>query len=138
MKRTKHLGARGAKRQFHLLAGFFENILIRVDTVNIWLCFGTGGLIMAEYIDREDLVKHLDILYNRLCGKSPYFYCGFRTAVNYVKEFSAADVAPVVRGRWIQYPDCGVTRCSHCGWSIEECWESKRCPECGAKMEGLE
>nr|DAG80278.1 MAG TPA: hypothetical protein [Caudoviricetes sp.] len=46
MKRTKHLSARGAKRQFHLLAVFSENILIRVDTVNIWLGFGTGGLTM--------------------------------------------------------------------------------------------
>ena len=44
-------------------------------------------------------------------------------------------VAPVVHGRWIHYPDCGVTRCSHCGWSIEECWESKHCPECGAKID---
>ena len=44
MKRTKRLSARSAKRQFHLLAVFFENILIRADTVNIWLFFGTGGL----------------------------------------------------------------------------------------------
>lgn len=21
------------------------------------------------------------------------------------------------------------------GWSIEECWESKRCPECGTLMD---
>lgn len=48
MKRTKRPGAHGAKRQFHLLAVFFENILIRVDTVNIWLCFGIGGLTMAK------------------------------------------------------------------------------------------
>ena len=45
------------------------------------------------------------------------------------------DGSGVQHGRWIHYPDCGVTRCSHCGWSIEECWESKRCPECGAKMD---
>lgn len=43
---------------------------------------------------------------------------------------------PIVNARWIHYPDCGVTRCSHCGWSIAECWESKRCPDCGAKMDG--
>ena len=55
-----------------------------------------------------------------------------------VSDAPAADVATVVHGRWIHYPDCGVTKCSHCGWSIEECWESKRCPECGAKMDGAE
>lgn len=48
MKRTKPLNAHSVKRQFHLLAVFFENILIRVDTVNIWLGFGIGGLKMAE------------------------------------------------------------------------------------------
>ena len=53
-----------------------------------------------------------------------------------IDDAPAADVAPVVHGRWIHYPDCGVTKCSHCGWSIEECWESKRCPECGTKMDG--
>ena len=53
-----------------------------------------------------------------------------------VSDAPAADVDPVVHGRWIHYPDCGVTRCSHCGWSIEECWESKHCPECGCRMDG--
>lgn len=70
---------------------------------------------MTEYIDREDLAKHLDILYNRLCGKSPYFYCGFMTAVDYVKEFSAADVAPVVRCKNCKHSweDIGGLCCSH-------------------------
>lgn len=45
-----------------------------------------------------------------------------------------SDVTPNVKAKWIRYPDCGVTRCSRCGWSIEECWDSKRCPECGAYM----
>lgn len=37
-------------------------------------------------------------------------------------------------GRWIRYPECGVTRCSECDWSIEEAWASKFCPNCGAEM----
>ena len=52
MKRIKPHNVQSALQQFHLLAVFFENILIRVDTVNIWLRFGTGGLIMAEYIEK--------------------------------------------------------------------------------------
>lgn len=70
---------------------------------------------MAEYIDREDLAKHLDILYNRLCGKSPHFYCGFLTAVDLVKNFSDADVEPVVRCRDCKYSyeDISGRCCSH-------------------------
>lgn len=81
---------------------------------------------MAEYIDREDLAKHLDILYNRLCGKSPHFYCGFMTAVDYVKEFSDADVAPVAHGRWreagplLECPFCGEIYSSAGGGGYED------------------
>ena len=81
---------------------------------------------MAEYIKRETLLEHAEYDNN------------YRLIIpaEAVKAAPAADVAPVVHGRWIHYPDCGVTRCSHCGWSIEECWESKRCPNCGAIMDG--
>jgi hypothetical protein len=45
------------------------------------------------------------------------------------------DAAPVVHGRWICYPECGVTKCSACGWNIEEAWYSPYCPLCGANMD---
>ena len=41
----------------------------------------------------------------------------------------------VVHAHWIAMGDRGVTRCSHCGWNIEECINYKRCPECGAHMD---
>lgn len=44
----------------------------------------------------------------------------------------------VTNGRWIHYPECGVTKCSVCDWSIEEAWDSKFCPNCGAEMNKLE
>ena len=82
---------------------------------------------MKEYIERKraivDACNALELY--------PSEYAKLEDALN---KIPAADVAPVVHGRWIHYPDCGVTRCSHCGWSIEECWESKHCPECGSKM----
>lgn len=37
-------------------------------------------------------------------------------------------------GHWISEHDCGVTKCSECGWSIEECICWNYCPDCGAKM----
>lgn len=49
----------------------------------------------------------------------------------------AADVAPVVHGRWKCHGDCGVTECSACGWSIEEySGDYAYCPNCGARMDG--
>ena len=36
-KRIKRLSARSAKRQFHPLVVFLEDILIRVDTVDIYM-----------------------------------------------------------------------------------------------------
>lgn len=84
---------------------------------------------MKEYIERKraivDACNALELY--------PSEYAKLEDALN---KIPAADVAPVVHGRWIHYPDCGVTRCSHCGWSIEECWESKHCPECGCRMDG--
>lgn len=111
---------------------------------------------MADYIDREDLAKHLDILYNRLCGKSPHFYCGFLTAVDLVKNFSDADVEPVRHGRWIPIRESEMTgwnpefagrnpiggyECSECGkFAVFDCNDeyvlSDFCPQCGAKMDG--
>lgn len=94
---------------------------------------------MAEYIEREAVLDICNTEYqNRL---QMFDYCGDTVAWNIgseIKALPAADVVPVVHGRWIHYPDCGVTRCSHCGWSIEECWESKHCPECGARIDGDE
>ena len=87
-------------------------------------------LTMAEYIERKDAVDAvLDVYYD-----TPDIDLSGEKFEDAILKIPAADVAPVVHGRWIHYPDCGVTRCSHCGWSIEECWESKRCPECGARM----
>ena len=48
------------------------------------------------------------------------------------------DVEPVKHGHWICMGDCGVTKCSCCGWTIEEYIEDKYCRDCGAKMDGKE
>ena len=93
---------------------------------------------MAEYIEREAAVMVAE-KYGLANGSALGRHTGLADCIaSEIADIPTADVAPVVHGRWIHYPDCGVTRCSHCGWSIEECWESKRCPECGAKMDGDE
>ena len=94
---------------------------------------------MTEYVEREDLVKHLNILYNRLCEKSPHFHDGFLTAVDYVKEFSDSDVSPVVHSYWehkitIDGENIGI--CHNCKYPISWFYGiTKYCPNCGAKMD---
>lgn len=89
---------------------------------------------MAEYIEREALaMQMMHNFHNEIpdgCNNPAY-----GVAIGTVEEAPAADVAPVVHGRWRPYPDCGVTRCSVCDWSIEECIDYKYCPNCGARMD---
>lgn len=88
---------------------------------------------MAEYIEREAALRKIERCEKFMVGDKTITTDAMKT---FIKNRPAVDVAPVVHAQWIHQPDCGVTRCSHCGWSIEECWESKRCPNCGAKMDG--
>lgn len=60
---------------------------------------------------------------------------GWNAAVAIIENAPTVDAEPVRRhGKWIPEPDCGITRCSICGWSIEECINWDYCPNCGALM----
>ena len=87
---------------------------------------------MAEYIDREDAIAWF----------MPYAHVGESidadVVISDIKGMKAADVAPVVHGRWVD------GRCSNCGVDIptddahdvifgSEC---RFCYYCGAKMDG--
>lgn len=98
---------------------------------------------MAErrFIDANNLIEEIreERCYNcRNFKDMKCNYCGTADYIYMIEDMPAADVAPVVHGRWIRYPDCGVTKCSNCGWSIEECWDSDYCPHCGAQMDEKE
>ena len=97
------------------------------------------GKISPRIDTVQNIARTLNVSIDELLGETMY--------VDTVENISAllssgkatpADVAPVVHGQWIHYPDYGVTRCSHCGWSIEEYWEPNYCPDCGARMDGEE
>ena len=79
---------------------------------------------MAEYIDREKAKSLLHI---------EYAYA----AEQLLDEIPAADVAPVVRGRWTSSRAVAVTRttyrCGLCGRGTAV--KSNYCPNCGAKTE---
>lgn len=91
---------------------------------------------MAEYIDREEYCEKHCRCSNEYCDKES---CPIWKA-------PAADVAPVVRGRWIRphwKNNNYCCDCSECGGEAmhrDYQWDKNGvypiCPNCGAKMDG--
>lgn len=91
---------------------------------------------MAEYIDREALINHL----NQSAAKH------YSRAVERVIELEpAADVAPVRRGHWERHKN--IIQCSRCGFGmfpIDYAFDRGdcvginvipgHCPKCGAEL----
>ncbi len=81
---------------------------------------------MAEYIEREAAIASLTVAYD--------------SAVYALRNVPAADVAPVVHGRWIE--DHDYLKCPECGVMVK--WDFtffdignwNYCPNCGAMMDG--
>ena len=102
---------------------------------------------MAEYIEREALIRQIDEGFDKTdpAGEEQI---GFLKCRRIAREFPAADVAPVVRGRWVglEYdgyadgnPVYDLWECSECGEEVrgEDVPETHPyCHGCGAKMEG--
>lgn len=83
---------------------------------------------MAEYIEREAAVKAAKHAWGK--GLEP---------TQYIEIIPAADVVPVVHGKWIGKPISGFATvgCSVCRKTFSENngrW--KFCPNCGCKMDG--
>ena len=94
---------------------------------------------MKEYIDRAEYRKRLSNL-ESWCQdlRKP----GLTQALQMFEEIPAADVAPVVHGRWIErrVPHAmeGISaKCSVCTKSVQYLGNPLNyCPNCGAKMDG--
>ena len=86
---------------------------------------------MDGYIRREDVIAWF----------MPYAHVGESidadVVISDIKGMKAADVAPVVHGRWVEYQIPPIICCSNCDWAtgIEE-KNFQHCPNCGAKMDG--
>lgn len=87
---------------------------------------------MADYISREAF-------------KGKYLCCGYLPEMpeKEFDEFPAADVAPVVHGRWEMRPtgmetDTGPEYKAYCTVCNEpnKQYQPPYCPHCGAKMDG--
>lgn len=84
---------------------------------------------MAEYIDREEYCEKHCRCSNEYCDKES---CPIWKA-------PAADVAPVVRGRWnvVEGRRLDNAICSNCGRHFQAYYEAYSfCPNCGARMDG--
>jgi hypothetical protein len=86
--------------------------------------------VMAEYIDREEYCEKHCRCSNEYCDKES---CPIWKA-------PAADVAPVVHGKWIHLGG-DEWCCSACGFVIttEGSWDKptkKYCEDCGTRMDG--
>lgn len=103
---------------------------------------------MGKLIDAEKLKARID---EEECRRieEPAWYDGLDTCREIIEKIPAVDAAPVVHGRWIEYPLClgyvGAYSedhivCSNCKsvWSIidNDTERFKHCPYCGAKMDG--
>ena len=87
---------------------------------------------MAEYIERDAAMQAF------LAEKPDAHYPGWYAGL--LEELPAADVAPVVHGRWAHLGG-DEWCCSACGFVIttEGSWDKptkKYCEDCGARMDG--
>lgn len=100
---------------------------------------------MAEYIEREaaiDAVKKERNYTGKFTFEEEHawavgFQQGITFALSDVAAIPAADVAPVVRGKWTLNKD-GSGTCSECGFVQNSCWDLDNwdnfCHHCGADM----
>lgn len=96
-----------------------------------------------EYIAREALFEQLKAMesYNT----SPMYRRGYDDCVEAILKAPAADVVPVVHGRWLHSgcEECSgleVVKCSECNHeafaiAFYVC-NGNYCPSCGARMDG--
>lgn len=106
---------------------------------------------MAEYIERENLLKRFNI--DDMMNVNGTLI-SLREARETISNFPAADVAPVRHGRWEEadwvepdYKGFELIRAPKAAWRCSRCchcfkkkllWKDDYCPNCGARMDGAE
>lgn len=112
---------------------------------------------MAEYTEKEALIAHIKNLptwwadAGGVYGRSMKYPEGMfdcEDVISSVENAPAADVAPVVHGRWIKDNDSFQTDddyycfyfnhiCSECGEIVKDRYKLPNyCPDCGCRMDG--
>lgn len=104
-------------------------------------------MTMAEYIKREATIKAIVDSRNRYYNSASNQYLvgrcdGLDIAAGLLRVAPAADVAPVVHGRWSDAGFGELPKHAPYGWACSVCGgisfnnEYIYCPNCGAKMDG--
>ena len=107
---------------------------------------GKKVLTMAEYIERETFLKEIEERYCLPCKEAGKDHSGCKCRACWVDDMRgdvicapAADVDPVVHGRWEPgnpiCPVCGGNKFKDLDADIWADWEPPYCPNCGAKMD---
>ena len=91
---------------------------------------------MAEYIERKTT---LDSICTDNCERAYEGVCNNCRIVQLIEDIPAADVAPVVHGRWDNWGGEPLwQQCSACHYRIQYSYskDCNYCPNCGARMQG--
>jgi len=102
---------------------------------------------MAKYVKRDDALCALEQInpvdYGAMWDYEAHHYAGecLRDCKEAIENIHAADVAPVVHGRWEQDAD-GDWYCTNCDEVVAICESGRErtyrkpyCPNCGAMMD---
>ena len=104
---------------------------------------------MAEYISRKAAIAYIreqseecQKAFEELGGESGIYADAYNDLAEDFYSIPAADVAPVVHGRWEQDAD-GDWYCTNCNEVVAICESGRErtyrkpyCPNCGAMMDG--
>lgn len=99
---------------------------------------------MAEYIELEVVVKAFNNFDAGRADSPPFTLLTPEEFAECLYELPAADVAPVVHGRWASVPGKRERICSRCQcdepykFADENAEVFEFCPHCGATMDGAE
>lgn len=99
---------------------------------------------MAEYIEREAAIAYIreqseecQKAFEELGGESGIYADAYNDLAEDFYIIPAADVAPVVHGRWMPFHSEAAGDIQYCS-ACEIGFDAKMayCPHCGAKMDG--
>ena len=91
---------------------------------------------MAEYIEREAVMQELGKFFSTVNTVEQALM--LNRALKVINWFPAADVAPVVHGRWKYYHKQNIAVCTNCSFERDldaNFGKAISCPNCGAKMD---